>query len=301
MIKAELDCYLATNIRKLIPFDMQLSEIRLRLNKPIIFKQRETEFTIANSKITHDISFGYRVTQNDLNQTLELITEHSGYAFSEQIRNGFITIKGGHRIGLTGHVVHEHNQIKTIKHISALNFRIAHEILNCSDKIISYISNPLVNTLIISAPGFGKTTLLRDIIRNLSTMHTVGVVDERSELAACHFGEMQNDLGDRTDVLDNCPKVLGMKMLLRTMSPEVIAVDEIGSRDDVLAIENIIHCGVKIICTAHCDSIELLQNTPELINIISKKLFQRYIFLSDVKHVEVYNEDFRQITKCFLK
>ncbi len=205
-----------------------LEEIRLRVNKPIILKFNQFE------KV-----FEYQTSPEDILETLRIICENSIYSYQNQICNGYITIKGGHRVGITGNVVIDNNKVVNINYISSLNFRVAKQIIGCSNKIIKYVidneNNNIYNTLIVSSPGAGKTTILRDLLRKISTGIeqikfrglTVGLVDERGEVAAMYKGIAQNDVGIRTDVLDNIPKAVGMKMLIRSMSPNVISADEI--------------------------------------------------------------------------
>ena len=169
----------------------------------------------------------------------------------EQLKQGFLTIRGGHRVGICGTVVMDHDKVKTIRHISGLNIRVAHEVKGCADILYSRCTRmgKLIPTLIISPPGCGKTTLLRDMIRKISDEgQTVGVVDE---LGACYQGVAQNDLGIQTDVMDACEKGQGMNMLIRSMAPDVIAVDEIGSKEDVEALFFCAYRGCSILATAH--------------------------------------------------
>lgn len=220
-----------------------IQEIRIRSNRPIILKLRNTDKII-----------NYQINQCELLQILEKICNNSIYAYKNQICEGFITIKGGHRVGITGTAVIEDGKLINQKYINGLNFRIAREVIDCSNKIIKQIidkdNNTIFNTLIVSPPGKGKTTILRDIIRNISNGipeynfegKTCGVVDERGEIAAMYKGIPQNDIGIRTDVIENLSKFKGMKMLIRSMAPEIIACDEIGSREDVEAIKEVMLC-----------------------------------------------------------
>lgn len=241
--------YFPCNIYKLLKKEINenikkdIEEIRIRCDRPIIFKFRN-----------EDIIIDYIINQCELLQILEKICNNSIYAYKNQICNGFITIKGGHRIGLTGTAVIEDGKVINLKYINGLNFRIAREVLNCSEKIIEQIidkeNNTIYNTLIVSPPGKGKTTILRDTIRKISNGisefnflgKNCGVVDERGEIAAMYHGIPQNDIGIRTDVIENISKPKGMKMLIRSMAPEIIACDEIGSKEDVEAIKDALLC-----------------------------------------------------------
>lgn len=206
----------------------ELQEIRIRVERQIVLKLSK-----------QDIILDYKVSQSEILQILERLCENSIYAYKNQICEGFITVKGGHRVGLTGSCVIENGKIINIKYISGLNFRIAREVLNCSTSVLREIidieNKSIFNTIIISPPGKGKTTILRDAIRRLSdgieeikfTGKNCGVVDERGEIAACFKGVPQNDVGLRTDVIENVGKYDGIHMLIRSMAPEIIACDEI--------------------------------------------------------------------------
>ncbi len=214
-----------------------LQEIRIRVGRSILLKTRQA-----------DIIIDYQIKTNEILQILEKLCENSIYAYQNQICEGFLTVRGGHRIGITGTAVTEEGKVLNLKYVTSLNFRIAREVKNCSNhflrEIIDRENNSIYNTLIVAPPGKGKTTMLRDIIRNISNgideIHfkgmTCGVVDERGEIAAMYKGVPQNDIGIRTDVIENITKSKGMKMLIRSMAPEVIACDEIGSKEDVQAI-----------------------------------------------------------------
>ncbi len=266
-----------------------LQEIRLRVGKPLIIYMYSKEYYVSEERLVSKKKNKYVVTDKDIKETLEFISNYSLYAFEDELRNGYITIDGGHRVGLSGKVVVENHQIKTIKYISCINIRISHEIKGCSDSIMTYLmeDNQVLHTLIISPPKCGKTTLLRDIIRQLSDGYmeyegvTVGVVDERSELGGCYRGIPQNDIGIRTDILDGCPKTEGMLMLIRSMSPRVIAVDEIGSSDDIDAIDFVMNAGSKIICTVHGANIQEVKEKPILNKLIHKGVIERFIVLEN--------------------
>ena len=224
---------------------------------------------------------------------MEHISRHSLYAFEEEVKQGFLTIQGGHRIGLAGKAILDERGIRTIKYISFLNIRLAHQIIGCADRIMPYLyeNKEVLHTLIISPPRCGKTTLLRDVIRQLSNGVgsqkgvNVGVVDERSEIGACFHGAPQNDLGIRTDILDCCPKAKGMMMMIRTMSPRVIAVDEVGSREDLDAMEYVMNCGCKLVATVHGNAVEDMLQKPVLQRLIQEKRFERYILLDNQKEI----------------
>ena len=274
--------YFPDNIRVVLENEINnnlvIEEIRIRNSKPIILKLNNSEKII-----------NYIVQTEDVLNILQSICENSIYSYQNQICEGFITIKGGHRIGITGSAVIENNQVKNLNYISNLNFRIARQIIGCSNNIIKEIinkeENTIYNTLIVSPPGAGKTTLLRDIIRNLSngteeiTGKNIGVVDERGEIAAMYKGIPQNDLGIRTDIIENIKKSVGMKMLIRSMAPEIIVADEIGSKEDVQEINYAVCSGIKGIFTAHGNSLEDLKLNPAIAELIEKNIFERLLLL----------------------
>lgn len=289
-----------------------LQEIRLRVNAPLLIVYDNREFFITSeSELTNGLKDAYIITKNEIRETMEYISNFSLYAFEEELKQGFITITGGHRVGIIGKVVLEDNKIKSMKHISFINIRLSHQVKGCADKVLPYITgekeNECYHTLIISPPRCGKTTLLRDVIRQLSDGSenrpgmTVGVVDERSEIGACYMGVPQNELGIRTDVLDCCPKAKGMLMLIRSMSPRVIAVDEVGSIEDINAIEYVMNCGCKLIATVHGNSIEDIKNKPILGKLVEERMFERYVLLNNhggVGHLaEIYDEKGNRILK----
>lgn len=264
----------------------KLQEVRLRIGKPLIVIADNIEFILHKT-----------MEKEDLMEILEYVSNYSLHAFENELKQGFITIEGGHRVGLTGQVLIENGEVKNIKHISSMNIRISHEILNCADVILPYITRnkQICNTLIISPPRCGKTTLLRDLVRQVSDGNrlvkgcTVGVVDERSELGGCYLGVPQNQLGIRADVLDNCPKSKGMLMLIRSMSPQVIAVDELGSTEDIHALEYAMHCGCKMIATVHATSMDEIRSKPLFEQMVKEHRFERYVVLGNKRRIGEIN------------
>ena len=260
-----------------------LQEVRLRPFRPLIIKYNGKEYFVSvRKKLTEDINDAYIVTGNDIRNTFLALSEFSTYAFEEEMRQGYITIAGGHRVGIAGKAVIENAKIKNMKYISFINIRVAGERHGCADRVLPYLfdGNNMFHTLIISPPGAGKTTLLRDIVRQVSNGcalvcgKNVGVVDERSEIAACYHGIPQNDVGIRTDVIDGCPKAEGMMMLVRSMSPDVIAVDEIGTAQDMEAVSYAMTCGCSVIATLHGNEIKNIRNNKNIISV-----FGRYVIL----------------------
>lgn len=284
-------------------------EIRMRIGQPVALYtgSREMFWNNVRGELVKSPDGAYRVTERDLQELAAFMSNYSMYAFEEEVRAGFLTIRGGHRIGIAGKAVCEGGSIKTIRQISFVNIRVAGERKGCADAVLPYLhhENSVYNTLIISPPGAGKTTLLRDCIRQLSNGceeypgMKVGVVDERSEIAACYQGRPQNDLGMRTDVLDSCPKAEGMLLLLRSMSPQVMGVDELGGQADYEAVEYALHCGCRIFGTIHGESMEEMQQKPHLARWMEQSFFERYILIQKeagkARKFLVFNERMEQL------
>ena len=219
-----------------------IEEIRLRVNKPLIINGDLIDYFYNDKtkKLDKNMDNAYVVTKEDIEQTFQIICKYSIHSFMDDIKKGFVTLRGGHRVGIVGKAIVENGKVENIKYISSLNIRISKEIKNCSDKVMNHIvkgSTKINNTIIISPPQCGKTTLLRDIVRNLSNGNDkfnfkgvkVALIDERNEIAGSYLGVAQMDVGIRTDIIETCPKDIGIMMVLRSMSPNVIVTDEISS------------------------------------------------------------------------
>lgn len=295
-----IDCELREVLTKIdISLISKIEEVRLRVNKPLMIYIEGRDFYVGKCGETYrdlDLKKNYIVSLENINKTFQMISNYSIYSIQEELKQGFITIKGGHRIGLIGKGIYSEEELISIKNISSINIRISKEIIGASNHVMQYIikdSNSIYNTLLVSPPKCGKTTLLRDITRNISNGMEknnlrglkVGVIDERSEIAATYNGQPQNDLGIRTDILDTCYKYDGIMILLRSMSPDVIVTDEIGSEKDIRALYEAMKSGVKVISTAHGEDIEDIKNKLNLRDVIAEKIFERVIILDNSKGV----------------
>ncbi len=255
----------------------EIQEIRLRVNKPLSvicgFKQ---SYITPNGSLTCSAANSVNVSEQELNQCFEAVCRYSIHSFKREICEGFLTLKGGHRVGLCGTTVIHNGAIENIKNISSLNFRIAHQIKGCAEKLYNQVfSNGLSNVLIAGAPMSGKTTLLRDLTRIIGSSYKTSVIDERGEIAAVWNGIPQNDVGINTDVFDGYPKTEGITTAIRVMSPQVIVCDEIGGDKDMTAIKQASYCGVYVVAAIHATDItELVQRT-------GTDVFGKIIFLSD--------------------
>ena len=285
--KSQILNILAKSVRRVVEEDVpdfdDLQEIRLRAGKPLMVIYRNREMVLPAESRQHI------TTKEEIRETMEYISHYSLYAYENELKQGFLTVEGGHRVGVSGKVIVEKEKVKNIQYISSVNIRMSHEVIGCADALLPYITKNMqvCHTLIISPPRCGKTTLIRDLIRQISNGNqyvkgsSVGVVDERSELGGCYLGIAQNDLGTRTDILDCCPKAEGMIMLIRSMAPQVIVVDEIGTSEDIHAIEYAMQCGCKLIASVHGLDMEEASRKPVLGELIRRRMFERYVVLGN--------------------
>ena len=297
--------------REVAKMARRLQEIRLRACLPLSLLVDNREYFVDRQGQIVDIpEEAARPLPEELENLLGHLCKYSIYAFADEIRQGFLTVQGGHRVGLAGQVILDgEGRIKNMKYIRYLNIRIAHQIRGAADALMPclYEDGQVMSTLLISPPGGGKTTMLRDIIRQVSdgTVYgrgiNVSVVDERSEIAGSYLGVSQNDVGIRTDVLDGCPKVEGMMRLIRSMAPRVLAVDEVGSLADAQALQMAGGCGCKLLATIHGGSMEEVRRKDYMRYIMEQGLFERYVMLDRrqgaCRIVEIYDGEGKPCTR----
>ena len=255
-------------------------EIHMRLGKPLCINYSDGRFYLnAKGNLTPIPNSTLKVTREHIDEAIEIATSSSVYSVRDQIKNGYITIAGGHRIGITGTAVIKEDKVSFIKDISGLNYRLAGEVIGAANEVVPMILKG----------GAGKTTMLRDIVRQLSyKSYRVSVVDERSEIAALCEGRSTFDLGFSTDVLEGVDKAEGMLMVLRSMSPDVIVTDEIGKQSDIDAIERITNSGAGVIATIHGRNIDMIKRRDDLKRML--KFFDLIITLSKRKGIGTVEE-----------
>lgn len=273
-----------------------LEEIRIREERPLeINTGGRYYFLTPDGEMTRNPNAAYKPSKQDGKRLLDLITNHSLYTMEEELRKGFITIAGGHRIGLAGRTLLSGGRVEHLRDISGFNVRIAREMKGIADpilpRLLDFKHKTVYHTLILSPPQQGKTTLIRDLARQISSGTwghpeaswpglKVAVIDERSEIAGSKRGVPGFDMGPRTDVMDGCPKAEGIMMMIRSMSPDVIIVDEIGRPEDAEALAEALHAGVRVIATAHGSSVDDLVARPALSRLAESSFFQMYAVIA---------------------
>lgn len=252
----------------------RVEELRLRIGQPLSYVLQNKDYFMQTPPITRD----------DLHIVLSQACQYSVHAVEGQVARGFVTVQGGHRVGLCGTMVVDRGKIQGVATLQSVVIRVAREVIGVSSELLPYIypKSGLENTLILSPPSFGKTTLLRDLIRIISdgvgvVPLRVGVVDERGELCGLHHGVPQFEIGKRTDVMDSAPKSQGLMVLLRCMNPQVLAMDEITENQDIDAIEQGIGCGVKLLATAHGARLCDLSSRPVYRRLLKRGIFGKLV------------------------
>ena len=263
----------------------KLTEIRIRADKPVVVEYGGYYY-LTPAGITDEAQKAIVCTVNDLNDIVFKACECSVYSHNEQLKQGFITVSGGCRIGICGELVTDKGEIKTLKNFSSVNIRFPHEVRGCSLNALKYLvdAQGAKNTLVVASPGAGKTTFIRDLAFQLSDKHlcrNVLVVDERNEIAASVNGEPQLDVGLHTDVMSGCSKMFGLEGGIRAMKPDVIILDELANSADATAVSYCIGAGVKLIATTHAKDLSELRRKPALQELLSSGMFERFVVLSE--------------------
>ncbi len=279
-----------------------LREIRIRVGQPIVIDFGSI-FFLGENGLTDDKEKALILNRNEIEDIVFKASQCSIYAHNEELKLGYLTLSGGARVGICGELVIENNHIKTLKNFSSINIRIPHQVKNCSLKVLSsiYDNNGIFNTLIIAPPGCGKTTFLRDLCYQLSSRFIAKnllIVDERGEIASCQSGEPQMDIGITTDVYTNCSKKFALENGIRTLTPDVIAMDELAKPEDIEALNYAIGAGVKIIATAHSTGINDIQKKPYFTELLKNKVFERIVVLSDKDGVGTFEGVFTENFVC---
>ena len=282
-----------------VPDEIKSAALEIRINKKIrVFCEKS--FVLLSPE----------VSAQDISEIFKKLCGYSVYSFQEQLKSGFVTFPGGHRVGIASSAVLENGEITGIKEISSLNLRIAREFKNCSKNIYEIIKISSKGALIVGSPLSGKTTILRDLARLFSSENKVTIVDERFEIAACNEGEAQMDVGS-SDVLSGFPKSEGILRAVRCLSPNVIICDEIGTSKEAKAINEALNSGVKVIASIHASSEKEIFKKPQILWLLYSGAFEKIIILSStsIGNVEkilevsevVQSEDFRNNFSCFCR
>lgn len=285
---AEILNYLPENMRRMLCRTFEITgdtiyEIRIRNKLPLIIGTESGSFSVLpDGKISPAVGGAYIPDTADIQKIFRAVCENSVYAFSEDIRQGFVTIKGGHRVGITGRASVNGNRIETFKEISSLNIRIAKEVLGAANFIVDDVlkETGITNTLIVAPPMGGKTTVLRDLARQISDKGIkTAIADERGEIAALFRGVPQNNVGVQTDIIENAPKAEAALMLLRTMSPQLIITDEISGKADAEALLQCFGMGVSVVASTHGRNFEEVLNRESLKPLFGGAGFEQIIVL----------------------
>jgi len=280
---------------------IDLNEIRLRIDAPIIVSVKNKKYYLGENGFCErkDAIFCDYLT---LQSIVYKMCESSVYSVNDYLKEGFITLKGGFRVGICGEVVVESEKIKTIKNFQSINIRVPHQIDGCSAFALEYlIKDNFLNTLVVSPPGAGKTTFVRDVVKQLfkrNISYNILVADERNEIANICNGECEFCLGDFADICTNSTKEFAFNAGIRTMRPDIIITDEIDIHKDLNTIVNATSCGVKVLATIHSDSVFSLKNKQGFNKVLEQGIFDRFVVLSSVEGPGTLNAIFDSKFNC---
>lgn len=263
-----------------------LEEIRIRIQRPVQFVTSQASFYLDPLKkcLVEEAKGGLALGEEDLREMLTYVCEYSRYAYAKQMRQGFLALDGGIRLGLCGQYMAEEDGRMGMEYPMYFSIRIPHEKRGCAAWIEPWLveEGNFLHTLILAAPGMGKTTFLRDLVRILSdrpTCRGLALIDERYELAAANLGIPQNDVGLHTDVYSGYAKEAGSMQAIRTMAPQILAVDEIGGKKDLESLVYAMHCGVGVLATMHAGSFREYQEKRKRDPLLEKCDFRRLLWI----------------------
>ena len=284
--------YFSPDIRKAlekisVPDREKVHEIRLRVGKPIaVTSFGKEKYLIPNGSFSENERMAIVCTAEDINYSFKAICDYSVYSYEKQICNGYITIQGGNRVGISGSASYRRNHIETLKYINGLNFRIAGQVDGCAERIYKeLLCNAPKGLIIAGSPSSGKTTIIKDLCRLMGSRWRVSIIDERGEISATLHGEPQNNVGLKSDIFDGYPKAEGIETAIRVMTPDIVVCDEIGSRKDTKALIGSVNSGVKIIATAHAGSIEELKSRKHIKKLLKCGVFEYAVLLGNESEV----------------
>ena len=283
-----------------------LCEVRLRANRPIMVNYINTYYYLGQAGLCNE-NDAIICTKEMIQSILSKASNFSIYAINDEIKSGYISVKGGIRIGLTGDVVSENDKVLTIKNISSLNIRIPHQVNGCAYKVAKFLFDEAGNaqsTLVLGSPGTGKTTILRDLCMQINNQRkdiNILLLDERNEISASFDGLPELNVGKSTDITCGGQKDMNILNGIRSMSPDIIVLDEIGTERDIKALEYAVNTGVCIVASVHCKNVYELQKKQELSNLIKNRAFKRYVELSNANGKgtieNIYDENFKSVLR----